>query len=85
MKNPKLKELKKEKKALSAKIKSLESLLAKRILNNSNGELTVEQLKNRQRKLLPQLTSLRKKRDEVDKELITPCVGPRIREAYVAS
>lgn len=69
VKNPKLKELKKGKKALSAKIKSLESLLAKRILNNSNEELTVEQLKNRQRKLLPQLTSLRKKRDEADKEL----------------
>jgi len=69
VKNPKLKELKKKKKALSAKIKALESLLGKRILNNSNEALTVERLKNRQRKLLPQLTSLRKKRDEIDKEL----------------
>lgn len=69
VKNPKLKEVKKEKKALSVKIRTLESLLGKKMLNNSNEELTVERLKNRQRKLLPQLTSLRKKRDEIDKEL----------------
>lgn len=69
VKNPKLKELKRKKKALSAKIKALESLLGKKILNNSDEALTVERLKNRQRKLLPQLTSLSKKRDEIDKDL----------------